>query len=126
MQLTKNFKLSEFACNDGTPVPSCLFDNVAELARNLQVLRDEVKAPIVINSGYRTPEHNASVGGKPHSMHLTAMAADIYVMGLNPVQVKSTIETLIASGKMAQGGIGLYKTFVHYDIFYDGKHARRW
>lgn len=121
-QLTKNFKLSEFNCKDGTPVPDELMSNVKKLAENLQVLRDTVKTVIKINSSYRTKSHNDKVGGKTTSQHLTAKAADIVVHGLTPSEVKLKIEKLIKEKKMKQGGIGVYKSFVHYDI--RGSQAR--
>jgi zinc D-Ala-D-Ala carboxypeptidase len=34
-------------------------------------------APIVLTCGYRTPEHNAEIGGVPNSSHCKGMAADI-------------------------------------------------
>lgn len=115
-QLTANFKLGEFACNDGTPVPDSLRSNVQELAENLQVLRDAVGQPIHINSGYRTPNYNRAVGGVSNSQHLLAKAGDIRVGSMKPSDVRSRILSLIGEGKMKQGGVGLYRTFVHYDI----------
>lgn len=115
MQLTQNFSLEEFACRDGSSVPVPLFPNVLQLAGNLQVLRNEIKKPILILSGYRTPSYNQKVGGATHSQHLQAKAADIYVSGYTPKQLHAIIEQLIKEGKMKQGGLGLYKTFVHYD-----------
>lgn len=115
-QLTANFSLAEFACKDGTAVPSTLMANVKALAKNLQVLRDEVKKAITINSGYRTVSHNKAVGGASGSQHLKAKAADIVVRGMTPAEVRKKIESLIASKKMTQGGIGKYNSFVHYDI----------
>lgn len=115
-QLTKNFNLAEFACKDGTPVPKELQANAMELAKNLQVLRDYINAPIHLSSAYRTPKHNAAVGGKDDSCHLKAMAGDISTKNHTPKQLKAIILKLIAEGKMKQGGIGLYKGFVHYDI----------
>lgn len=119
MKLTKNFSLSEFACKDKakTPVPEKYMANVQELADNLQVLRDHLKVPVSITgSGYRTPAHNKSVGGAPKSLHLTAQAADINAAGYTPTQLAAEIEKLIAAKKMKQGGIGIYKGFVHYDV----------
>lgn len=118
MNLTTNFTLEEFACHDQnrTPVPVGFMSNVQMLAENLQVLRDTIGAPIHVNSGYRTPEYNDSVGGKPNSFHKTAMAADITTKNMTPKQLKAVIERLIEEGKMRQGGIGLYAGFVHYDI----------
>lgn len=115
-QLTTNFNISEFACKDGTAVPASLRANAKELAQNLQKLRDAVGKPININSAYRTPKHNKSIGGKSNSQHLYAKAADIRIRGMTPAEVKKRILELIKKKKMKQGGIGLYNTFVHYDI----------
>ena len=38
--------------------------------------------PIVINSGYRSPQLNKKVGGSPTSNHLTGCAVDIRVAGI--------------------------------------------
>lgn len=120
---TANFKLSEFACHDGTPVPETYYGNVSVLMRNLQVLRGYIGRPIFISSGYRTPSWNAKQpGAVANSFHTKAMAADIKVMGMSPTEVKAAIEELIATGKMLQGGVGLYPTFVHYDV--RGRKAR--
>ena len=117
MKLTQNFSLEEFNCKDGTDVPEKYYPNVLKVAENLEVLREYLKRPIIISgSGYRTKKHNVKVGGAPKSQHLTASAADISVHGLSPMQIAEAIETLIEKGKMQQGGMGVYPTFVHYDI----------
>ena len=117
MKLTKNFQLEEFACKDGTPVPEKFYPNVTELAQNLQVLRNHIGESLIVSgSGYRTKSHNKKVGGAPKSQHLTASAADVSAKNFSPVQLGEAIETLIAEGKMKQGGLGVYTTFVHYDI----------
>lgn len=117
MKLTNNFSLQEFACKDGTPVPKDLIPNCKELAKNLQVLRDHLGVPVrITGSGYRTPSHNAKVKGAKNSQHLYAKAADINAEGYTPAKLSVVIEKLIAEGKMKQGGIGVYKNFVHYDI----------
>ena len=116
MQLTKNFSLAEFNCHDGTPVPADLIPNVKELAKNLQVLRDEIKEPVRLNSGYRTPSYNKKVGGKPKSQHMLAKAADIVAKSYTPKQLAAVIERFIKAGKMKQGGIGIYPGFTHYDV----------
>lgn len=123
MQLTKNFNLSEFACNDGTAVPPEFVSNAIEVAKNLQVLRDEIQSSLHINSGYRSYAYNKSVGGVTNSQHLTASAADITSKNHTPKQLYNEILELIKAGKMRNGGLGLYDTFVHYDI---GGANRRW
>lgn len=133
-QLTTNFHIDEFKCKDGTPVPEEYFCNVQTLAANLQILRDDInknrpaKAPatgvltLPLNSGYRTPTYNKSIGGAKNSMHMQAKAADITQKYMTPKELKARIEKLIKEGKMQNGGIGLYPGFVHYDI----GPVRRW
>tara|TARA_R100000734_G_C3301845_1_gene92431 strand:- start:544 stop:942 length:399 start_codon:yes stop_codon:yes gene_type:complete len=130
MKLTKNFKLSEFeckgACEDCTnncSMPLDVYENVIKLAGQLQFLRDYTGRAITINSAYRSPEHNAKVGGSSTSQHLLGKAADITIDGLKPAEVLVLIEDLIDMGLMLQGGLGLYDTFVHYDI---RKTKARW
>lgn len=115
--LTKNFSLSEFRCNDekGTPVPTKYLANVKELAKNLQVLRDDIGEPLHLLSGYRTRSHNKKVGGKPGSFHLNAKAGDTASKSFTPKQLAARVEKLIKAGKMKQGGLGIYKGFIHYD-----------
>ena len=123
MELSKNFKLEEFSCKDGVPVPVVYWENVQLLANNLQVLRDSFNKPLRINSAYRHVDYNRSVGGAESSRHLTAEAADITVDGHSPEEVFARIERLIETGKMSEGGLGIYDTFVHYDV---RGHKARW
>ena len=116
MQITKNFHFTEFDCKDGTPVPRELRLNVIDLAYNLQKVREALGKPIIINSAYRTPEYNRLVGGASRSQHLTAKAADIRVSGLTSKELYDVIEGLISEDEIKEGGLGLYNTFVHYDI----------
>ena len=122
MKLTSNFYLREFECNDGTAIPEKYIDNVNKLAKNLQVLRDEIKQPIHINSSYRHTAYNKKIGGAKYSQHLTASASDITSKNIRPKKLAGTILKLIKQGKMTEGGVGLYNGFVHYDI--RGKKAR--
>jgi uncharacterized protein YcbK (DUF882 family) len=122
MKLTNNFSKSEFESKCGRQMPQSVLDNIKKVAESLQVLRDELKRPISITSGYRSPEHNAKVKGAKNSQHILGTAVDIKVEGMTPIQVAAAIEKLIKEKKMPQGGIGIYRSWVHYDL--RGKKAR--
>jgi uncharacterized protein YcbK (DUF882 family) len=85
------------------------------LAQNLQVLREHVDKPIRVISGYRSKSYNTKISGARKSQHMVAKAADIKISGMTPTEVKAVIVQLIKEGKMHKGGIGLYRTFTHYD-----------
>jgi len=115
MKLSTNFNLDEFASADGTAPSGEVLKNLTELAKNLEVLRKHLGQPIRVTSGFRSKEHNAKIGGALNSFHVLGMAADIQVAKIKPEQVAKAIELLIAEGKMKEGGLGIYKTWCHYD-----------
>ena len=69
---------SDHPTHPGTPPRSAL---PLCSAKNLGGEKD-TEEPIVINSGYRSPELNKKVGGSPTSNHLTGCAVDIRVYGI--------------------------------------------
>ena len=104
IKLTKNFSLHEFESPDTGEV---VLD--PELVTKLQALRDKLGRPVIVNSGYRTPEHNNAVGGASESYHKLGMAADIHSPGVS-------VETLAQLAEaVGFRGIGRYSTFVHVD-----------
>lgn len=106
LQLTRNFKLSEFACNDNSE--EILLD--MELVNRLQQLRDDIGKPITVHSGYRNEEYNKRVGGVSSSQHLLGKAADISVKGIDPTELSRYAK--IVGFK----GVGIYKDFLHVDV----------
>lgn len=115
MKLTENFTINEFASKDGKPFPLQVIENLKFLSVQLQTIRNEINKPIIINSGYRSPEHNRKIGGASNSYHVKGMAVDFWVDGIEPIQLYQLIESLIKQGKIVQGGLGLYNSWVHYD-----------
>lgn len=116
MQLTNDFHLTEFQSKDGAEMPQWVFDNIMFLADNLQIIRDEIGKPIMINSAYRSPQHNAKIGGVKNSQHTLGNAADLSVRDMTPNKLSKVILRLIKQGRISEGGVGLYNGFVHYDI----------
>lgn len=103
--MSKNFKVKEFACNDGSD--TIYIDN--QLVWYLQKIRDNYGKAVIINSAYRTSSYNKKVGGATNSYHIKGMAADIRINGVSP-------KTLAAYAKsIGIKGVGTYKNFVHVD-----------
>jgi len=116
MKLTNNFNKSEFKCNCGCEMPNEVFLQIQKLASQLQYIRDFIRLPINITNAYRCSSHNKKVGGVSNSQHILGKAADLQVNDSNPEAIYQVIDTLAEYGNVLQGGLGLYNTFVHYDI----------
>lgn len=106
-KLSEHFKASEFQCKDKTE--GLLVAN--ELVEVLEKIRNNFNAPVIINSGYRTPSWNSKVGGAPNSYHCKGMAADIVVKGHSSREVAKYADSI-----MKQGGVIRYTNFVHIDV----------
>ena len=116
MNLTSNFRLEEFASPDADYFPISVINNLFELAQNLELVRSRLGVAIHISSGWRTVAHNRKVGGASNSQHLYGRAADIWSNIYTPNEIHQIIENMIQAGVMQEGGLGIYNTFVHYDI----------
>ncbi len=95
MKLSEHFSLGEltktnYVTKDANFPSSVAIENLKNLCENwLEDLRysyntlyeGQPESPLVINSGYRSPEVNKRVGGAPTSNHLTGCAVDIRVSG---------------------------------------------
>ena len=92
MKLSEHFALAEL-CKTRTGIENvpneAQVENLKRLCRWLEQLRrrwnnlyGEGDDPIIINSGFRSPEVNKAVGGVSTSNHLTGCAADIRCIGM--------------------------------------------
>jgi len=106
VQLSEHFKLSEFRCKDGSD--EVLLDMA--LLPLLESIRAYYAKPITINSGYRTPTYNKSIGGATDSQHMKGKAADIVVFGIDPLDVYRLLDP------HHTGGLGKYTHFTHIDV----------
>ena len=89
--LTNNFSLQEMIKSetalrrdmDNTPHSDEVVQNLTTLCEQvLQPLRDVYGVGIKVNSGYRSPDVNAAVGGSRTSDHCKGQAADIEIPGV--------------------------------------------
>ena len=94
VRLSEHFKLAELCKTsvrtaDGNIPSHAAIENLKRLSGWLEMLRSEWNNrygdgddPIIINSGYRSPQVNKAVGGVATSNHLTGCAVDIRVLGM--------------------------------------------
>ena len=116
MQITQHFSYEEFKCHDGTAYPSgWVSSRLKPLCMALEMIREAVGVPLTITSGYRTVAHNRKVGGSPKSQHVEGRAVDIQAQGVSAEKLHNIILDLIKQGKISEGGVGAYNSWVHYD-----------
>ena len=87
MKLSEHFTLGELTKSGSHPevynIPSHeAIANLTNLSKWLEVLRERAGVPIIINSGYRSPQLNRKIGGAQNSNHLTGCAVDIRTSGM--------------------------------------------
>ncbi|MEO1040891.1 MAG: D-Ala-D-Ala carboxypeptidase family metallohydrolase [Pseudomonadota bacterium] len=78
----------------------------------LQRLRDDLGKPLIINSAYRSKEHNKRVGGSSTSVHLSGGAFDVSMQNHDPHLFEQ------AARRAGFHRFGFYpkKNFIHIDI----------
>lgn len=108
-----SFSPAELACR-GTG--QLLIDEPA--LDKLQALREFLGKPMIVQSAYRSPEHNRRVGGAKHSQHLYARAFDISMANHDPAIFEE------AARAVGFTGFGYYvkQNFMHIDT----GPARQW
>lgn len=110
-QLSNNFNSGEFEC----PCKKCTDQFIDEkLIDKLQEVRDMYGKSVVINSGYRCPEHNTAVGGKVGSSHMSGLAADISPELMTLDELDDLYD--ICYNIFDNIGDGRNKKFVHVDV----------
>lgn len=104
----QHFKVKEFACKDGSQI--VFIDDY--LVSILDILRNKIGKPVIINSGYRTPGWNAKCEGAKYSYHMRGMAADIRVKEMSAKQLANELNAIIPD----ECGIIVYSNWVHFDV----------
>lgn len=124
-KVTENFTLEEL-CHSNTAVAKGLanipnesqVENLKSLAINLlQPVRDLYGKPMIINSGFRSPEVNKAVNGSPTSDHMNGKSADVRTP--NPRELFN----LVHNSGLSFDQLILYPTFVH--MSFRSKDANR-
>lgn len=100
MQLSKNFTLSELTNSSiadkhnisNIPSDNVIFNLTLLVNKVLQPIRDHFNKPVIITSGYRSPELNVLVKGSNTSDHCKGQAADITVKDIDNLDVANWIK----------------------------------
>lgn len=104
MNLT-HFKPEEFKMGS-----TIVFDKMnKDFLLKLDELRDKCNITLKINSSYRSPEYNRSIGGATGSFHILGRAVDIACNN-------SITRGIILKNALSMGlSCGVYKTWIHVD-----------
>ena len=98
------------------PPPEAFRTNIDRTVRAVNVIYRAYTPGVRIVSGYRSPAYNAAVSGAVKSQHLQGLAVDMAPLDGDVSALNQTVLALIQSGALSEGGIGLYRTFLHYDL----------
>lgn len=116
--ITRNFSFEEFEHSEtalreriDNRIPSAeVGDAIRRLTINvLQPLRDDLAAPLIVESGYRCRKLNEMVGGVETSQHRKGEASDIRSPFFLPLDIARRIVSL----QLPFDQLILYPTFVH-------------
>lgn len=97
--------------------------NLVRLSEFLQIIRNELQLPIIVNSGYRSKEVNEAVGGVLSSYHVKGLAADIKCADMDKLLA------VLHSHLMEIDQLGIYynsttQLWFHVGLAEDGKVPR--
>ena len=122
-----NFSFNELTKTDtgldNTPNDMNVIHNLVRLSEFLQIIRNELHLPIIVNSGYRSKEVNESVGGVSSSYHCKGLAADIKCSDMDKLL------TILHSHLMDIDQLGIYynkntQLWFHVGLAEEGKVPR--
>ena len=108
---------------DNMPNDMNVIHNLVRLSEFLQIIRNELHLPIIVNSGYRSKEVNEAVGGVLSSYHVKGLAADIKCADMDK------LFTILHSHLIDIDQLGIYynkntQLWFHVGLAEDGKVPR--
>ncbi len=120
MRPSPHLSWRELACKDarGTAYPEeWRMTRLPPLVAVFEAIRAECGClPIMVNSAFRTPEHNRRIGGARHSQHVQGRALDLSPPSGWTVDRFYELIREYAWRLPDLKGIGRYGTFVHVDV----------
>lgn len=112
-KITTNF--SWYELTKGEPISEKVQTNLMNLVTNLlQPVRDLLREPIIVTSGYRSLNYNRKIGGASGSQHVVGEACDIIIHKFTPS------EMLELFGEIMQTGL------IFDQLIYEQKEGATW
>ena len=123
-QITPHFNIWEFRCRANNEI--LINEGVLAHIQRLEKFRAWYKRAMIINSGYRTPEHNKTIGGAKDSFHMQGIASDISLplgefSSFSEARKEEFLQNIkkkwteICNADGLGGGVGFYDVFFHLD-----------
>jgi uncharacterized protein YcbK (DUF882 family) len=84
--------------------------NIIKLASRMDIIRELIGQPMIVQSWYRDPESNRRAGGVANSEHLYGGACDFHPISGDFEAIYRLVE------KSWDGGLGHYGDWMHIDI----------
>lgn len=120
MKLSPNFSLkeltqSEYAERHGldNEPDEKVIENLKRLAALLEEVRALCGTPIIVSSGYRSPQVNAGIGGSKTSQHMFGCAADIRALKMS---IDDLMKKIVGSNIKYDQVIKEFNSWVHISI----------
>lgn len=119
---SKYFDRAEMACKCG-----CGTYNVSEvLLERLDVLRDAMQRPLIVESGCRCIDHNRAERGKENSAHITMIGRSCRAVDIVAGTGREKFYLLMEALKLGFERIGIGRTFIHLDVADDLPRPNVW
>jgi|TARA_E500000318_G_C3529900_1_gene200013 hypothetical protein len=135
MKLTTNFSLAEMTASQtaarkgipNNPTPGQI-ENLRKLCESiLQPIRNHYDAPVIISSGFRSPELCVLIGSSIDSQHAKGQAADLQVSGVDNEALATWIKNNLDFDQLIlefyKKEEGPHSGWIH--VSYEGKGNRK-
>lgn len=124
LMLTRNFSEAEFFVHEQPPM-AIRADKLPRVAGLCQWLRDLAGSAGFVNSYWRSPERNASVGGVDNSQHVLGEAADVSFPFMSLRELGSRVLDEVRGNRAPDFGQVIYYTDIgHVHISLPGATKR--
>lgn len=126
VRLAPHFTAGELGGDDPT-LSAAGMANLAYTAAVLERFREVLGVPLRVTSGYRSPAHNAEVGGAATSVHPQGLAADVVPVGMSQYAAWTKLRAAAARGELPPfDQVIAYPVEGHFHIGVGPQHRGEW